>query len=394
MAIRRILILLCLPVVAVLFGCAGNGTATTLSTFETTSAGSLVSRLEADDLRSSDLVRWIGRTAYDETLERMFFYHTGTGFTVTFVGTELSVRILATNTTVASRRPYFTVSRDGEVAPEGTSFTVDEADSIVKLAEGLSYGTHTLTFLKRSESIDSVTAIASIQTDGVFLTAPAAPAMKILILGGSGASGYGNLGSPSVSRTTANSDSLQSFGYLAARDLDADFQFVAASGWGLKWGFNPTNNHGTVNIRAAFERVGIDDDEELVPTVYDVASYVPDVVIVNLGGNDFDSYVLNQTGSALTAAKAAFRAAVADLVTRLHTLYPDAWIIWTHTGSQNGAEAETAISDLDPKHDYTVILIIPKVGEYDLPEGSNNHYGIESHRYAADLLVDLIGLLS
>ncbi len=390
MPLRRILTLLCLCLAVALCGCAVRSTD---ATTEATTAVP-VRTLVAETLQDAGLIRWIGRTAYDETLARMFFYHTGTGFTVTFTGTELAVRLIATNATIASRRPYFTVSLDGQVAPEGTSFTVTAADSVVMLAEGLPYGTHTLTLLKRSEAIDSITAIASVETDGEFLPPPAAPTFKILILGGSGASGYGNLGSPGVFRTTANSDSLQSFGYLAARDLGADFQFVAASGWGLKWGFNPTNRNGTVNIRAAFETVGIDDDEELVPIIYDVASYVPDVVIVNLGGNDFDSYVLNQTGSALTAAKAAFRAAVVDLVTRLHGLYPDAWIVWTHTGSQNGAEAETALSDLDPKHDFTVILVIPKVGEYDLPVGSNNHYGIASHRYAADLLVDLIRSLS
>jgi len=354
------------------------------------STASSVSALSETLLTDSQYVRWIGRTYYDAERKQMFFYHTGTGFTVTFVGTELSIELLATNSGSNYLRPYFLVSVDEEVAPEGSVITTYEPDTTLTLVQGLEYGVHQVTFLKRSEPIDSETAIKSIVTDGHLLPPSSAPDYKVLIIGGSGISGHGDIGQQGQARTTANSDSLQAFGYLVARSMNADFQFVSASGWGLKWGYNPTNDHGTVNIRTAFDTVGIDDNEELIDIPYDPLLFVPDVVVVNIGGNDFSAYISKLSGTDLIEAKALFRGAVTEFVSYLHELYPDALVIWTHTGSQNGTEAQAAIGDLDPKHYYTVVLEIKQVGEDGDPIGADNHASVVTHARNAQIVLDAI----
>lgn len=366
------------------------GCVTPTTSTEITTAEVLVTNLNGTMLDESPLIRWIGRTEYVSAEERMYFYHTATGFSVRFTGTELAIRIYCTNSSSSSRRPYFTVSTDDEIAPEGSVIYLTAPDTVLKVVENLPYGEHTVTFLKRSEAIDSETSISAITTDGYFSEPDPASELKVLLLGGSGLSGYGNLGSPGISRTTANSDSLQTFGFLTARSIGADVQFVAASGWGLKWGFNPTNRQGTVNIRTAFDKTGIDDDEELIETVYDPLEFIPDYVIVNLGGNDFDSYVNTLSGTEAGIAKSVFRQAVVELVSYLHELYPNAYILWTHTGSQNGAEADTAIGDLDPKHNYTRVVVINKVGSNGDPIGSNNHASVTTHEKNAAILIAVI----
>lgn len=369
--------------------CTGNSLTSTMSsqTESTMSEILMVSELSHDLLENPAYVRWIGRTSYDESSDYMNFYNTGTGFAISFVGTELKVNISCTHSDSSYQRPYFTVSVDDEVAPEGRVVSLHEPISEVTLVSGLEYGPHTLTFMKRSEPIDSETGINEIWTDGYFTEPSEASSFKVLIVGGSGISGHGNLGYQGQTRTTANSDGLQAFGYLAAASFNADVQFISASGWGLKWGYNISNRNGTVNIRTAFDKIGIGDDEELIDIDYDPLSFIPDFIIVNIGGNDFTSYVLNQTGAELTAAKAEFRSSVTEFVSTMHNLYPSAMILWTHTGSQNGAEAETAIGDLDSKHNYTRIVLIRQVGEGDDPIGADNHASLVTHQKNAEILI-------
>jgi hypothetical protein len=346
--------------------------------------------LASNRLTDPDLIRWLGRTHFVSNEDKQYFYHTGTGFSIRFYGTSLTIEIHATNTDSSSKRPYFIVSLDDEIAPEGKVVYLTEATTSLTLVEGLEVGEHVITFLKRSEPIDSTTAISSIETDGYFLSPPPASLINVLILGGSGISGHGNLGIPNTARTTANSDSTQAFGYLTARALQAEFQFVAASGWGLKWGHNPSNRNGTVNIRTAFNTIGIQTNEELVDIPFDTQSFIPTYIIVNLGGNDFDAHIANLEGAAIGLAKAEFRAAVAEFVTTLHALYPQAIILWTHTGSQNGVEADAAIGDVDPRHTYVHVVVIPKVGSDGDLEGAAGHASVKTHQRTAIELVEFI----
>lgn len=369
--------------------CGETGTTASSTVSETTDTTlPPVSLLSGESLEDSSLVRWIGRTLYDEVAEKMNFYYTGTGFTVSFHGTEVRAVLSGTHTASSTERPYFTVSVDGEVAPEGRTVVLETPEADTVLVSGLEDGDHVLTFLKRSEALDSETAVSRIATDGWFLSPAPASETKVLILGASGITGYGVLGSQGQARTTANSDSLSGFGYLVARGLGADFQFVSASGWGLVWGYN--NTSGTVNIQAAFDRVGIDDDGHLLEETCDPSLFVPDYIVVNIGGNDFDAYVSRLSGAALTAAKRTFREAVAAFCTKLHELYPDARIFWTHTGSQNGTEAATALSDLDPKETFAEIVVILKVGEDGDPEGAAGHAGVLTQAKNAQIVLSAI----
>lgn len=346
-----------------------------------------VSALDGEKLKNGNFVRWIGRTEYSEG--RVYCYYTATGFTVKFTGTELKVTFNATNTQSDKNRPYFIASVDEEIAPVGKNFALTEETQTVTVAENLSEGTHTVTVLKRSEPENSLTSINKIETDGEFNTPAQHTGLKFQILGGSGISGHGCLGQSGEGWTTANSSSLNGFGYLAAKKFGAETQFVSNSGMGLVWGYR-----GVENLSAAYEATG------LVAEYYDNggtksvkatgewnhASWTPDVVIVNIGGNDWNSHISALSGNARETAETQFKNAVKDLLTRIHTLYPEAKVVWTcnSTRSGNGALANEAVGTLAFKS------LIHLVAIDDSKNGADNHASAETQAANAKTVADAV----
>lgn len=346
-----------------------------------------VSAIDGEKLKDEGCVRWIGRTEYSEG--QVYCYYTATGFTVTFRGTELKVTFNATNTQSAKNRPYFIASVDSEIAPEGKSFSLTGQTQIVTVAENLSDGTHTVTVLKRSEPENSLTSVSKIETDGEFKKPPKHTGLKFQILGGSGISGHGCLGGAGEGWTTANSSSLNGFGYLAAKAFGAETQFVSNSGMGLLWSYR-----GVENLSAAYEATGLIaeyDNNGNTKSVkatgkWNHASWKPDVVIVNIGGNDWNSHISLLSGSARITAETQFKDAVKDLLTRIHTQYPEAKVAWTCNSvrSGNGALANEAVGALEFKSAIKLVAID------DAKDGADNHASAATQAANAKTVADAI----
>ncbi len=90
------------------------------------------------------------------------------------------------------------------------------------------------------------------------------------------------------------------------------------------------------------------------------------------------------------AAEEAFQAAVVELVTHLHTLYPSTYIYWTHTGSINGRLASMVLSDLDPLRQFVEVVEIYSPGSNNDPIGSGNHASEITHQRNANILITKI----
>lgn len=332
-----------------------------------------------DELINKDNVKWQGRTQYKD--DKVYFYYTGTGFKVTFQGSKLSAVLQATNTDNVSKRPYFHVFVDGEDLLDSSSFCLSKENSEITLCENLTYGIHTVEVLKRSEPYDSITSLSELKTDGTFIKQEQEDKLKMQLVGASGISGHGALGVNGEERTTENSSSLHAFGYLTARMFDADFEFIANAGCGLKWGYRNTN------VRTAYDYVGLDTNCNVVDEKWDHSLFEPDIVLCNIGGNDYNSYVNNAEDQ--DQANKEFRDAVTEFLTHIHSLHPNAYIIWTHTNSKNGIQAETAIADYEKK-ELVKVVVIPKVGADGDLIGADNHNSIYTHIRTADILADAI----
>jgi len=327
--------------------------------------------ISGEKLKDEKLVRWIGRTEYGSD-GVMYCYYTATGFAVKFTGKELKVTFNASNTSSDKNRPYFIASVDGEIAPDGKSFALTEATQTVTVAENLSYGTHTVTVLKRSEPENSLTSVSKIETDGEFKEPQKHEGLKFQILGGSGISGHGCLGRAGEGWTTENSSSLNGFGYLAAKAFGAETQFVSNSGMGLLWGYR-----GVSNLLEAYDATGLtaeykaDGSTKSVKATgeWEHSGWIPDVIIVNIGGNDWNSHISALSGTARVTAETQFEDAVKELLTKIHTLYPEAKVVWTCNSlrSGNGALANEAIATLDFKNGIKLVEIDDK------KDGADNH---------------------
>lgn len=339
-------------------------------------------------------IKWEGRYDYTEgegnSPDKINLYHTASGFTVDFVGTALYVEFSSEIAGDSENRyPYYNVAVDDELIPttaEERTFRLTGGSERITIAEGLPYGEHTVKCLKMSEPYDAITSIVAVETDGKFVARDVeydAGNFKFMIVCASGGSGHGALGysddgKGACGRTTANSSSLHAFNYLTARMFGADVQFVANSGWGVSY---PTGK----SVYDVLDYSGITTSNNVsgakTTALWEYRQWIPDVILFNIGGNDTTSGDFTQS---------VYQQEVVAMVQKLHTEYPDAYMVWTHTNSSAGNYAVSAMSDAGIlKEDYMKVAIIPKVGA-DGTVGANGHNSLATHISTAEILADTL----
>lgn len=339
--------------------------------------------LEKEDL-NSQYIEWYGR--HVDLNDRVYFYHTATGFKIDFHGRVLNITM---HLEFKNNDIYYSVGKDGEDLLTSDVFVQSEERSVLSI-EFDTYGDHSVEVVKRSEPEDGITSIESFETNGYFKEVTQSEnQLHFLIMGASGISGHGALGSPGQPRSTMNSSSLHSFGYLTAKAFDGTFEFVANSGWGLKFGYNDLT--GEDNIAKAYEFKGINQDQGII-YIEDEHEKVPDFIIINLGGNDYTAVINKLSGFEKTEKILEFKGAVAQFILKLREDAPNAHILWTMTeGSQNGKAASEVFSQLDESDKaYVHMVIIKQVGDDGDLAGANNHASYITHQKSAQSLIDVI----
>ena len=246
-----------------------------------------------------------------------------------------------------------------------------------------------------SEPYDAVTSVISLETDGEFLYRDIEDdygAYRFMFVCASGGSGHGALGyserNGNAPRTTKNSSSLHAFNYLTARSFNADVQFVATSGWGVGWKENCPKS-----IADVLDYTGITTGDSVksakTTAKWDYQGWVPDVIIFNIGGNDTTKDDFNQ---------AYYQNKTVEMVKSLHGIYPNADIIWTHTGSRAGTLAVSALTDAGVLKDgyLRVFDTMPNVAEGATGSGTygaNGHSSLKTHIDISDMLVEILSSL-
>ncbi|MBR5192212.1 MAG: hypothetical protein IKW33_02235 [Clostridia bacterium] len=347
-------------------------------------------KIEGQELVSSTTpyVKWEGRYAFfeedGEEPARVTTYHSATGFTIDFTGTELYVEFYSEiSGNNVNHHPYYNVAVDNEiiptVAPERT-FKLTGGKERICVVSGLSNARHTVKCLKMSEPYDATVSFLSFETNGSFHKRDAYVdngSLRFMFICASGGSGHGALGTGG-GRTTANSSALHSFNYLTARMFGADVQYVGNSGWGVSF---PTNK----SVYDVLDYTGITTNNNVskakTTPLWNHQQWVPDVIIYNIGGNDTTASGFNQT---------TYSQEVVAMVQKMHNLYPNAYMIWTHTKSNAGAYAMAGLTDAGiVTAGYLKEVIIPKVGA-DGTVGANNHNSLNTHITTAQILADAL----
>lgn len=345
-------------------------------------------------------IRYIGRV--QQTFDAVAFAFPAVQIQTTFEGDAIDLKLRDYGLGTPAATNYYWVIVDGVAS----KLHVCKDREIYPLARNLSEGPHSLTVIKRTESgpggqpnAGKGEFLGFRVREGTTLTSVDKPSRLMEFVGDSITCGYGNevttKDPDSFPFTSVNEDGWNAFGALTARALNADYVAVAASG------------RGVIRNYAGFEG-------DVVPKIYEAtlheddtapnwnhSSYSPDVIVVNLGTNDFSPGIeLDQ----LDAHREAFKQGYSDFLIRLRELHAESTIVVSvgpmmSDGFPEGYNAWTSIrSDLK-----AVVEARNAAGDADVsyfefkaqssPYGEDWHPTIATHQKMANALVPFVAQL-
>ncbi|MGE4321135.1 MAG: SGNH/GDSL hydrolase family protein [Acholeplasmataceae bacterium] len=359
--------------------------------------------LTGESLHDEAYMEIHGRTLYDETSEAQMLYYTASGFEVSFYGTSLDLILTSDNATDKNKQAYISVVIDDSCAPyEGTTYTLTQSELLLYIADELDEGFHTASFYKVNESLDNNIGIKRVKTDGFFVDPKDdEEQLNIQYIGASTTTGYGDLAtSPTASKTSANSNGLLAFTSLSAYMLNANWSITSASGWGISRGWN-TNGalNASLNIPSAFDYVAINSNGQVLDTLWNQEQFVPDIYVINLGSNDFNT---SNYSNLSETEKASFEQTFVNdykaFILKLHTYAPDAIIIITYgiLSKLEVVETLTLEAAQQARTEFTNIFTLELMtgSDFDYPYGANYHPNILTHLEAAKDLASLMSQLT
>ncbi len=296
-------------------------------------------------------VRFVGRVdACDARGVRMAW--SGTGFIGRFKGTGISVHL-------NDSANQYTVLIDNALTP--TLKTV-AGEKTYSLASGLADAEHTVEFYRRTEASFGTTVVIDVRAEeddagtGQMLTPPAAHNRRIEIIGDSISCGYGDEGVNPCSFSSDTENDYLAYGSILARDFGAELSTVAWSGEGIYYNYN--------GVRLL-----------PMPTLYDFTipsdrtqpwNFVPqaDLVIINLGTNDYSTSTQPTTDQFVTAYQ--------SFLEHIRGKYPAAYILCTMGPLLSGSALSTARTNIGTAITARASAGDTKVKYYEITTANTN----------------------
>ncbi len=318
-------------------------------------------------------VKIVGRCAVtDEGIEA---YTTGAGIAF-YVDGGAEVAVTITGRSAKWDCQCFSVFVDGVeqeriVLKHPLYQTVTET---VTVASGLSDGVHRIEVYRDTEEVFAESRFDAIVTDGEISPVPEKP-LKMEFIGDSITCGYAAY--PIEDKTKSVEYPLweagsNTYAFLTAEALGAEYQSVCASGYGIVCGWNADG----VTLSDMYETHSFYYNK----TAWDFSD-PSDIVVINLGTNDNNR--MTACGKTLDDVSGGIRA----LFEQVRRCNPDAKIVWV-TGMMGDCfveEVSACVEDLGGA----------EAGYYfkQLPYGASSggyHPTVEEHEAASAVLVDFL----
>jgi len=241
------------------------------------------------------------------------------GITFTFTGTSASVPITSITGTNA-----IIVSVDGIVT------TIDNVTGTSISTGTLPQGVHTVEIRKKSEASFGSISIGNPTTSGTF-SPTTQPKKRIEIIGDSISVGYGLDGTYPCTNTASLENAPQTYGALTAKNLSADYSIVAWSGKGIIRNYvTPDGDDGQPTVPELWTRYGANDAANSYPFA---TAAQPDIVVINLGTNDFGFTAYDSNGNPFQARPllnmTAYTNALVKFAQTIQSKYADAELFIT-----------------------------------------------------------------
>ncbi len=312
----------------------------------------------------------------------------GTRVLARFNGTGASVKLSELLPYYQGKPSWFNVIVDGVV---GTPFSVSDADEDHVLAAGLALGDHTVEIEKRTEANHGTVRFQGFTFTGGtgLLPPPARPTKRIEFITESTADGFGVEGDRNV--TCINSappdyDNIRkSVSFKTAVSLGAEPHFTSYSGKGIADTETGIGSGDDQTMPLMWTR-GLPEPEPGTP--FDTSKWIPQVVVLSLGGADYTRGVAGVQPDFVTK----YDAFIGDLRAKYGASTYIYLTIWSQI---KGADR----TDLSTKIDSVLAgrAADTKLKKYVFPEADPSvetgcyYHAVESHHTAmATLLVGQI----
>lgn len=235
----------------------------------------------------------------------------GSSVTFSFRGTKLSVFLQ--QSTDSWTKSYFDVIIDDK-----PSDSLDiNANSWHLIFESEKDETHTVTLFKRNEPWMGEAKFRGIELVGELLPYSSNKKNKLLFLGASWETGFGNVPkldwetSKTTSWTPEGMDHYYSYPSILAQSTESEYTCVCFGGKGLMRDYQGD----TINqIPDMLHKTKAIDNS----STWNHQDFYPNVIIIQLGGNDFSSGIPDEE---------KFTNAYTNLIDTLHLIYPKSYIV-------------------------------------------------------------------
>ena len=342
-------------------------------------------------------IHYEGRIDCSKPLSPKFAFP-GVSIRAHFQGDSIAIKLTDFGNGSPTKTNYYDVIVD-HGAP--TTLQASASQSVYPLASGLGPGDHEVEVVKRNEAMVGSGIFQGFRIRaGTKLLPTVARPHRLEFIGDSITCGYGDMLSvsdPSMSHfTSANENETLAWGAVSARALNAELMVVAYSGKGVyrnyEDGVGPT-------IPELYLKSLPNNSSA---AAWNPAVAVPDVVVINLGTNDF-SLVVNPSvdGGVGMVDDAAFISAYDAFLLALRGYYPKATMIvalgpmisddypagyraWTNIQ----ADAIRVVADRNMAGDPDVhVLVIPP---QSAPYGEDYHPTVAEQQSMSDQVVTMI----
>ncbi|MDD6237245.1 MAG: SGNH/GDSL hydrolase family protein [Clostridiales bacterium] len=301
------------------------------------------------------------------------FEWSGSTITAGFEGTEISILLRTMRLGPYGTEDYFNVSVDG-----GKAFVlkVQQGTEKYQLAKNLKNGYHTVRITKRTEAqFGSLIQFEGFDYgSGKAAPAPARKNRRIEIYGDSISAGYGNEGTEPGFRLNEENADL-TYGALAAKALDAEYTDIALSGHGV---YVSLSGSTTEVVPKYFERMIYKE-----PVTYRFIQSPPDVVIINLGTNDY----------AMNVNDGNYYKAYLDFIAKIRKKYPKAYIVCTTCGgTDKPLDLLTRVVDTRKEQykDQKIGQFFGIIEDTQGAFGADGHPSVYGHQQLADQLAEYL----
>ncbi len=308
-------------------------------------------------------VRLLGRTTLDKATGTVRWSWSGSGASIAFTGTSCAVRL-------KSPGAFFRILVDGKET--GTLDLTNKQDTLYPLASGLAQGTHTVTLRQRTEASYSIAEFHGFRIEGVPGTAPAGSERRIEFYGNSITCGYGILATDANQPfKTETEDEGRTFAAQASDSLGAERRTICWSGKGVVQNYGGDTQYPTLPQLS----------DRVVPSEtgnrQDFTGWVPQVVVIDLGTNDYSTASKQPDSAKFYRTYLAF-------VDTLHVRYPKArFVLVDGPMMSDGYPAGLNTLSKLKKHIDNIIADVSKRGiqatHLSLTPQGNLGYGADWH---------------